>query len=232
VLSRFASEHGIDYPLLADPDSEVIRRFGVLNTLIDPGEKYYGIPFPGIFIADANAVITAKFFRRYYRERETAETVLYDGLHLPINMSGNPSATDGAEVSAVIGAPALAFRQRANVYVRIALAPDMHVNGPEVPDGFVPTSVVVTSSENIGVDEPLYPPTRVHRVPKVGEIPVFEGDIEIIVPLVSKVDAGTVIPLEVTVEYQACTATECLIPRTHRLSLEVPVVPLNHPRRN
>jgi hypothetical protein len=210
----------------------VIRRFGVLNTLIEPGESYYGIPFPGIFIADANARVTAKFFRRYYRERETAETVLYDGLHLPIDMSGNPSATDNAEVSAVLGAPALAFRQRANVYVRIVLEPGMHVNGPEVPDGFVPTSVVVTSPENIGVDEPLYPTTRMHHVPDVGNIPVFDGDVEIVVPLVSKVDTGTVIPLEVTVEYQACTETECLIPRTRRLNLEVAVVPLNHPRRD
>jgi peroxiredoxin len=231
VLESFAAEYGITYPLLADTDSEVIKRFGVLNSLIEPDEKYYGIPFPGIFVADANAVVTAKFFRRYYRERETAETVLHEGLHLPIDMSSNPSATDNIAVSAVIGAPALAFRQRANVYVRIALEPGMHVNGPEVPDGFVPTSVTVTSAENIGVDETIYPSTRPHRISGLGEVPVFEGNVEVIVPFVSKVDSGTVIPLDIEVVYQACTENECLIPRTHRLHLEVPVVPLNQPRR-
>jgi peroxiredoxin len=231
ALTSFAAEQGITYPLLSDKGSEVIRRFGVLNTLIEPGEDYYGIPFPGIFVADSHAVVTAKFFRRYYRERETAETVLHDGLHLPIDMSSNPSASDDATVSAVVGAAALAFRQRANVYVRIALEPGMHVNGAEVPDGFVPTAVKVTSSENVGIDDPVYPPTRMHRIVGQGEVPVFEGDVEIIVPLVSKVDTGTAIPLEVTVEYQACTESECLIPRTRHLRLEVPVVALNQPRR-
>src|SRR5262245_49704654 len=125
ALVRFSAENGVAYPLLADPTSEVIRRFGVLNTLIEPDEPYYAIPFPGVFVADANGVVTAKFFRRYYRERDTAETILHDGLGLPIDMSANPSAADSAtdsgsdtaidnaidnaldnaEVSAVLGAP-------------------------------------------------------------------------------------------------------------------------------
>lgn len=233
ALVDFAREQGLTYPLLSDADSSVIRRFGILNTLIDPDEQFYGIPFPGIYVADASGVVTAKFFRRYYRERETAETVLHDGLRLPVDMSENASATDGAEVSAVVGARTLALRQRANIYVRIALEAGMHVNGPEVPEGFVPTSVVVTGPENVGIEAAVYPSTRTFRVEGYAEpVPVFEGEIEIVVPVVSKVDEGDVIPFDIEVRYQACTERECLIPRMHRLHLEVPVAPLNRPRRD
>jgi hypothetical protein len=146
-------------------------------------------------------------------------------------MSGNPSATDDAELSAVLGASALAFRQRASLYVRMTLERGMHVNGPVVSDGFVPIAVRVSSTENVSIEEPRYPPTHQHQVEGMGQVPVLDGDIEISVPIVSKVDTGTVIPIEIEVEYQACTATECLIPRKRRLHLEIPVVPLDQPRR-
>jgi hypothetical protein len=105
------------------------------------------------------------------------------------------------------------------------------VNGPQVPDGFVPLSVEVSSPENVAIEEPLYPATRLHRIEGVGELPVLHGEVEIAIPIVSKVDTGMTIPLDIEIQYQACTNTECMIPRHRRLRLEVPVVPLNQPRR-
>ena len=32
IMKDFAERHKIEFPLLADPDSEIIRRFNVLNT--------------------------------------------------------------------------------------------------------------------------------------------------------------------------------------------------------
>ena len=46
VLAGFAEEHGIRFPLLSDEGSSVIKRFGILNTLIRPEEDFYGIPSP------------------------------------------------------------------------------------------------------------------------------------------------------------------------------------------
>ena len=55
----FREAHGIAYPLLSDPDSEVIRSFGILNTLIDPDDHpWYDIPFPGTYVVNADGVIT------------------------------------------------------------------------------------------------------------------------------------------------------------------------------
>ncbi len=58
ALRDFGEAHGITYPLLSDPDSEVIRSFGILNTLINPDDHpWYGIPFPGTYVVGADGVI-------------------------------------------------------------------------------------------------------------------------------------------------------------------------------
>ena len=63
ALADFAAAHGIEYPLLADPEAEVIRSFGILNTLIPPEEaEYFGIPFPGAYVTDHQGIVVAKFF--------------------------------------------------------------------------------------------------------------------------------------------------------------------------
>lgn len=47
ALRDFADAYGITYTLLSDPDSRVIREFGILNTLIDEdNHPWFGIHFP------------------------------------------------------------------------------------------------------------------------------------------------------------------------------------------
>ena len=38
ALATFADAYGIGYPLLSDVDSAVIRRYGILNTVLSPGD--------------------------------------------------------------------------------------------------------------------------------------------------------------------------------------------------
>ena len=50
ALNAYALGQGIEFTLLSDPESRVIRQYGVLNTFIEPKDDFYfGIPFPGIF---------------------------------------------------------------------------------------------------------------------------------------------------------------------------------------
>ena len=40
----------------------MIRRFGILNTLVpEDDHPWYGMPFPGVYVTDADGVITAQF---------------------------------------------------------------------------------------------------------------------------------------------------------------------------
>ena len=46
ALADYSNAMGATFTMLSDPNSEVIRAFGILNTLIPPDEHpWYGIPF-------------------------------------------------------------------------------------------------------------------------------------------------------------------------------------------
>ena len=64
VLEHFAGRVGIDYPLLSDPGSEVIRAFGILNDTVPADNRNYGIPFPGYYVVDENGVVRVEALRR------------------------------------------------------------------------------------------------------------------------------------------------------------------------
>ena len=63
------------------------------------------------------------------------------------------------------------------------------------------------------------------------EFRIFEGDIEITVPLVSAIRESDDVLIEVEVRYQACNDRECFLPRSERLELRAPLGRLNSPRR-
>ena len=52
TLKKFADSRGITFPLVSDPGSAVIRRYGLFNDTVDPKTRAYGIPHPGTFILD------------------------------------------------------------------------------------------------------------------------------------------------------------------------------------
>jgi peroxiredoxin len=74
ILKYFAERHTIEYPLLADPDSKIIRDYRVLNEEATGMQK--GFARPGYFFIDANGIIREKFFEAKYRERLTGNSVL------------------------------------------------------------------------------------------------------------------------------------------------------------
>ena len=89
VVSDFSKRRGITFPLLADPESRVIKSFGILNTVAeegvgdkanDPGvqadvAKYVsafgansmivGTPYPGTFILNRDGIVTSRFFEEF-----------------------------------------------------------------------------------------------------------------------------------------------------------------------
>lgn len=77
VLTEFAADHDADFPLLSDaPNYENVKAMGILNAQYAPGERAYGIPYPGIFVLDENGVIRAKFAEEDYKVRPSFSLVL------------------------------------------------------------------------------------------------------------------------------------------------------------
>ncbi len=227
VLSKFAEEFGITYPLLYDQGSVVMERYGILNKMIRPDEDFYGIPYPGAYAAGNDGRVTEKSFFRYYRVRPSAQSVLKDMFEVDFDTGGDPyveAAGEGAKVSAVLSSDGLVFMQRDPLYIRIELDPGLHIYRAPVPDGFIPTEVTVTGPVGLEVDEAIYPDTHPFRVEGIPhEFQVMDGAIEIEVPLSWTLNEGETVPLDITVRYQACDDHQCFVPRTVEMHLDVPV---------
>lgn len=73
ILKDFAERHKIEFPLLADPDSEIIRSFKVLNAEAKGMTK--GMAYPGFFYIDSGGVVREKYFEAKYTNRFTANNV-------------------------------------------------------------------------------------------------------------------------------------------------------------
>jgi len=76
ALARFSKKYEISYPVLSDPESSAIIQLGLLNPTYDPSTKYYGVPYPGVFLIDSQGIILKKFAEKNYRDRPLMEDLI------------------------------------------------------------------------------------------------------------------------------------------------------------
>ena len=74
ILKFFTERHSITYPLIADPQSEIIERFGVLNPTATGFTK--GMSYPGFVYVSAEGRVQETFFEEDYHTRFTGNNVL------------------------------------------------------------------------------------------------------------------------------------------------------------
>ncbi len=234
VLAAFAEEFGITYPLLSDAGSEVIRRYGILNTLIRPDEAVYGIPYPGSYLTDEAGVVTEKSFYRMYRVRPSTRSLLKDGFGVPLTPEAGPvaeSSAPGVRVTAALGEEALVFQQRVPLYITFDLNAGLHIYAPGVGGGMLGTTIEVHAPEGIEVGIPIFPTAHPFRLEGSAEaLPVLDGNIEVAVPLISTRADVEPVSLEVVVRYQACDDHQCFLPQEQTLTLQAPLQGLNRAR--
>ena len=238
ALAAFAGDQNIPYPLLSDVESQIIRRYGVLNTEVTPHDEFlYGIPFPGTFVTDENGVVITKFFYDSYKKRDSAENLLDAALGRIDLTEDTPRATGGdrhVNITVAVHGGRGTIRQglMRKLVVRFELAEGLHIYGPPVPDGMIATEVNVKGPSGLVIMDPVLPPAASLRLasPDV-ELQVWSGTVDIVIPfygvgeLVSEVrplDAESVM-LEVDVRYQACDERTCLLPHSETFKLEVPL---------
>jgi peroxiredoxin len=240
ALAAFAAEHGITYPLLSDEGSEVIRRFGILNTMIpadDPtrhpvtGQRFHGVPYPGTYITDENGVVTEKSFFRHHEQRISAGSILDRSLGRVLVHDEAPrdeAREQNARVSAFLSDAALLRDVASTLHVRLEMEEGFHVYAEPLPAGFIPTRVEVGPVEALEIGAPIYPPTRRREFPALGvTLPIYEQAVEIAVMVRATKEllarrppeAPGTVTIPVAVTYQACSETVCHRPRTVRLEL-------------
>ena len=75
-LLKFTKKRGIDYTLLSDPGSDIIKAFELLNQEIRPGSRAFGIPYPAMIVVSRERIISQKFHEKSYKNRPDQQKLL------------------------------------------------------------------------------------------------------------------------------------------------------------
>ena len=249
-LAEFSEAYGITYDLLSDPDSAVIRDFGILNTTIsvdDPemhpgtGKGFYGVPFPGVYVTDEHGVVSEKFFHRHYGTRESGGSIRDSALGEILVGHEAPAAeleNDQIKVTAFLSDPTMRFETMSMLYVRLELADGLHIYGNPLPEGYIASVASIPPTKGLRVGEAIYPETAQRAFLELGvTLPVYEGVIDIGIPVTvnaeilnwTSQDKPDAIEVPVSVLYQACSESVCYTPKTEELRLVVPIEALVMP---
>lgn len=76
TLKIFSDKRDVRFKLLSDPQSEIIRAFGILDPDQTPGTRFYGIPHPTIYVIDTRGTITSVLSEEGYKKRPGLQDVL------------------------------------------------------------------------------------------------------------------------------------------------------------
>jgi hypothetical protein len=237
VLKDFAVRRKITFPLLSDPESAIIRRFGVLSPDYPEGDPAHGVPRPVTFITDERGVVQSKFFEGSYQNRRTAASIL------AIEGDRDPAAQElRAEHLAVW--TALSNQEafpgnRVSLIVEIDLEKGIHAYAPG-SRGYRALELRLEPQPLLAFGDTVYPPSHPYVFPPLKEtVPVFEGRVRLMrdvtlaggketAELLQSPDPNLTIRGEL--QYQVCSDRVCYPPRKLPLRWTLRVRPLERER--
>ena len=235
IMKDFTGRHGIQFPLLADPDSQIIRSFKVLNA--EATGKNKGMAHPGFFYIDSNGIIREKYFEVNYTDRFTPNNVIAKLF---------PELTE--EVTANLDAPHLRLTleqsdrnvvpgSRVTLIAEIELPSQVHVYAPGV-QGYKPIQLTL-EGPGLELAPTTYPKPKMLYLEAIREqVPVFEGKFRITqdatVPFSHARDGLRAvfsseknISIRGELKYQACDNKVCFPPTSVPVMWRLKVTPLD-----
>lgn len=236
ILKDFAARHKIEYPLLSDGDSQVIRAFNVLNSEATGMNK--GMAHPGFLYIDSSGVIRDKFFEGNDLDRFTPNNLLVKLFpELAEQVTQNVEAPH-LQLSLAQSDHTVVPGNRISLIAEIQLPPDVHVYAPEVK-GYKPILLSVDTSPEITLVSSTYPPAKVLYLRAIQErVPVYEGQFRIIQEVtlgrsqdfIRSLGPGKMFFVTGELKYQACDTKICYLPASVPVKWELHVVPLDRQR--
>ena len=228
ILTHFDERMGgFHYPLLADPDSTIIRAFGILNRNVPEDDAWHGMARPGTFVVDAHGIVTSKYFEPGHRQRVTAESVLVREFGVGGGTLTQVS-TRHLKLTAYPAQDVVRRGNRVTLMIELELPEKMHVYAPGV-EGYRPVSVSIPDIPYVRVHETVFPEADIMLLPAIGEaVPVFHDSVRILqdVTLSPRLPGydepnATELSIPVTFSYQACDDVMCYVPSEVELTFKL-----------
>lgn len=235
TLKGFADKNGITYPLLSDSGSRAIRELGMLDEHLDQHHAEFGLSvrdeqrgvcYPGVFVLDEQGTVTQRRFQRNYRVRESGAGILEQALGIAASEApaGAEVAQEHVQLRVNVDSPTYWRYQRLNATVQLDVAPGWHVYAAPTPDGYTPLHVEV-QGEVVEAGQPIWPEPAPFQVSGLDErFQTYQGQVHVVVPFELVVPRGEAMgdrAVRVEVQYQACDATSCDLPRHATLEVTV-----------
>ena len=221
ALGNFAQRVGIAYPLLSDPDSAIIRAFGVLNEEVPKDHDFFGIPHPVEFLLGPDRTVQEKFFEENYRDRFTAGRVLVRQLGSQSGAARSSTSTAHLKLTSWASDATVRGGNRFAVGLDIELKEKMHVYSPAVK-GYIPIDWQMEDADGLTHYEAEYPEGKTLHLPAIDEsVPVYEGSIRLVrdVMVGQARELGDLLQdgkltIRGSLRYQACDDRMCYLPST------------------
>lgn len=232
ALADFRDAYDITYTLLSDPESKVIRQFGILNTLIgEDDHPWFGIPFPGTYVVNNEGFISHKFFENNLQLRVGPEMLLRAAQGEAIEHSKTdrePPAETTWDV--YLDGDRLAASVLKDLVARIEVPNGRHLYADPAPVGNVPVGLVLDEDPQIVTRDVVKPESESVTLGGTGEvIQVYADAMELRLPISVNADLGRAEtePREITLagelHWQTCDDQVCDLPRRERFKLTIPL---------
>jgi peroxiredoxin len=238
VLADFSKRRGITFPLLSDPGSATIKRYGILNTTVpETNQQSYGIPFPGTFMLDTQGVVTSRFFEQAYQERSTVGRILArlgNNIDVPATRVSSPQVQITSFVTDTTVAPGTQF----SVVLDVRPAQGIHVYAPGVT-GYKPIALTVETQPGVVTRSAQYPPSEDYHFKPLNEhVQVYQRPFRIVQDvLIDSSPQGqtalkdrTTMTIKGVLNYQACDDKLCFTPQSVPLTWTVTLRQLDRER--
>ena len=223
VLKNFAERRGITFPLLSDPESKIIRAFGILNEQVQQGAMQYGIPYPGTYLVDRAGRVTEKYFEDDYTQRYTSADILVSSFGESAGAAHIIAEGKHLRVLASASNERVRSGQRISLVLDIQLGPRLHVYAPGVKSDYIPIEWSMKESTALTVHAAAYPRSRMLRLEAIKEtVPVYQGTFRLVrdvtiardPALTPLLNAEGKLIIEGELKYQACDDKVCYPPET------------------
>jgi len=231
ALADFTRRRHIGFPLLSDPDSEIIRRFGLLNPEYEPGNVAHGVPYPATFVVDRQGVVKERYAEEGYPYRRTAASIL-------TLQGANAGRILGERRAKLFGLRLAASNaevypgQRITLVTELDLDEGLHAYAPG-DHRYRALELVLHADPVVTLHETVRPEAHDYYFAPLKEtVPVFEGRVRLLTDvtlgdgralreLLSLPDPVVVISGEL--RYQVCSKSVCHPPSAEPVEWRLPV---------
>lgn len=235
VLRHFAATRHVAFPLLADPSSEVIRRFGLAQ---DNGAAY-----ATTFVTDAQGLVRARYTEDSIVFRRTGGSLLVAAGARPDGAQAVP--TDHFTLVTSSSNDVVGPGQRFTLVLDFEVEDGHHLYAPGVTGGYRALSVRLGPPPRVlRIDAPRFPEARPYLYRPLNEtVPIFEGRFRVTVDVTMNDtnvgwaqdrldDPARYEPVELRGDlgYQVCSHTKCYPPATLPLRFDVRLRPKDERR--